>query len=461
MARKETKDRLLKIKIQYMKYTLKAPPSLTEQTLSFEIPDLPQTITPVISGTTPVDNANQLPIVNAGVDLVITLPKSEAILTASGSDPDGTIDSWFWEKLSGGAAVIESPNTVGTKISGMTVAGVYTFRVSGTDNKGAKKSDDVKVTVQPATTPPTPAGVYEGFGSAVTGGDKTGNTVFVNSLTETALKNAIGTGNRIVKFNVTGTIKARLEFSNLKNLTLDGEGKILIDNGPNGDAFAFEGSGCDNIIVKNLRVRNAGNDTMGIRCKNVVIDHCSFDKSGDGLCDMTDSAENITISYCIFGDSEAGPMLLAYAGTRKITVYMCAFTGWERNPLIHRANNYQPTETEDLMCEFVNNIVWGWDRIGSWVDYGGTAQFKNNFYQKADGAIRVNVDSEKGKIFCSGNIAKGGAAVGTSNHTEWTIPTANRVTLLAPAAAAAKIKAEAGPRPLDARDKAILDQISL
>lgn len=444
-----------------MKYTLKAPPSLTEQTLTFDIPDVPASVTPVITGTTPVDNANQLPIVNAGADLVITLPKSEAILTASGSDPDGTIDAWFWEKISGGAAVIESPNTVGTKISGMTVAGVYTFRVTGTDNKGGRKPDDVKITVQPAATVPPPAGVYEGFGSAVTGGDKTGNTVFVNALTETALRNAIGTGNRIVKFNVSGTIIARLEFSNLKNVTLDGEGKILIDNGPNGDAFAFEGSGCDNIIVKNLRVRNAGNDTMGIRCKNVVIDHCSFDKSGDGLCDMTDGAENITISYCIFGDSEAGAMLLAYAGTRKITVHHCIFTAWERNPIIHRANNYQPTETEDLMCEFVNNLVWGWDRIGSWIDYGGTGQFKNNYYQKTSGAISANVDSSKAKIFCVGNIAKGGAAVGTSNHAEWPIPAGNKVTMQSPNDAAIKCKAEAGCRPLDKTDQDILSTITL
>lgn len=444
-----------------MKYTLKAPPSLTEQTLTFDIPDLPANVTPVITGNTPVGTINQSPIVNAGADVSITLPKSEVILTASGMDPDGTIDSWLWEKVSGGAAVIESPNTIATKISGMTAAGTYTFRVTGTDNKGATKSDDVKVTVQPVVTVPPPATGIEGFGSAVTGGNNSGNTVFVNALTETALRNAIGTGNRIVKFNVSGTIKARLEFSNLKNLTLDGEGKILIDNGPNGDAFAFEGSGCDNIIFKNMRVRNAGNDTMGIRCKNVVIDHCSFDKSEDGLCDMTDSAENITIQYCIFGNSVAGAMLLAYAGTRKITVHHCVFTAWERNPIIHRANNYQPTQTEDLMCEFVNNLVWGWDRIGSWVDYGGTAQFKNNYYQKTAGAIVANQDSSGAKVFSSGNIAKGGATVGVNNHPEWSIPVANRVALQTANEAAIKCKAEAGCRPLDKTDQDILAKITL
>lgn len=418
---------------------------------------------PVFTVDTP---ENLPPVVNAGQDLTVSLPKTEVILTGSGSDPDGSIASFLWEQISGTPVTIATPNSAQTKITWST-EGVRNFRLTVTDNKGAKKSDETKLTVEKEAAPPVPGNI-EGFGSAVTGGNNSGSVVMCNQLTEAALKAAIGTGNRIVKFGVSGEIKCRLYLSNVKNLTIDGEGKITLHNGytggntGNGDVLAFEGSGCDNFLIQNLRVRNAGNDTLGIRAKNFAITHCSFDNSGDGLLDMTDGAENGTIQYCIFGSSVSGAVLLAYAGTRKITVHHCAFTAWDRNPLIHRANNYQPTNTEDLMCEFVNNAVAGWTGVaGSWVDYGGTCQFKNNWYGKANGAIVFNRDSTGAKVFCSGNIAKGGTTVGTSNHAEWIIPVANRVNLQPAQQAAVKVKAEAGCRPLDKTDQDILNGISL
>lgn len=52
-----------------MKYTFKAPPSKTEQIITFEIPDLPASITPVITGTTPIDEVTppvEPPVDNTG-----------------------------------------------------------------------------------------------------------------------------------------------------------------------------------------------------------------------------------------------------------------------------------------------------------------------------------------------------------------------------------------------------------
>lgn len=356
-----------------MKYSFKVPSSKTEQTVEFTLPDLPPSVMPIITGTTPID--------------------------------------------------VPPPP------------------------------------VDPPPGPVTPSSV-EGFGSAVKGGEGL-QVVMCNSLTQAALQAAIGTGNRIVKFGVSGTIRARLEFSNLKNITIDGEGKILIDNNNNGDAFAFEGLGCDNIIVKNLRVRNCGNDAIGIRCKNVVITHCSFDKSGDGLVDMTDNAENISVEYCIFGNCVSGAMLLAYAGRKNISVHHNVFFSWERMPLVHRANNNVPTNTEDLMCEFVNNVVWGpWSNAGVWVAYGGTCQAKNNYFSKAGNAIRIEHPASS-KVFASGNIAKGGASVDNKNHAEWIIPAANRITMLPALDAAKKVLAEAGARPLDKTDQDFINSIIL
>ena len=120
-----------------MKYVLKAPPSKTEQTLSFDIPDLPATITPVITGTTPIDTApppvNSAPTASAGSDITIKLPTNSVVLNGSGNDPDGVIKTIQWTKVSGGAATIVNPNSLVTQVTGL-VQGTYQFKLSLTDD---------------------------------------------------------------------------------------------------------------------------------------------------------------------------------------------------------------------------------------------------------------------------------------------------------------------------------------
>ncbi|MFD2887122.1 PKD domain-containing protein [Chitinophaga cymbidii] len=88
---------------------------------------------------------NELPTVNAGSDQSITLP-TVPTLTATASDPDGTISSYSWTKISGGSAVITSPNNASTTISDLS-AGVYVFRCTVMDNDGGTAYDDVQLTV--------------------------------------------------------------------------------------------------------------------------------------------------------------------------------------------------------------------------------------------------------------------------------------------------------------------------
>jgi hypothetical protein len=94
--------------------------------------------------------ANQSPSANAGADKTITLPANSVTLSGSGSDPDGSIASYAWSKVSGGAATINSPSAASTTISGLA-QGSYIFRLTVTDNAGATAFDDVLVTVNGST----------------------------------------------------------------------------------------------------------------------------------------------------------------------------------------------------------------------------------------------------------------------------------------------------------------------
>jgi len=97
-------------------------------------------------GTVP---GNQPPLSAAGNDQTITLPTSSVSLNGSSStDSDGTITTYAWTKLSGGAATITSPSSANTTVTGL-VQGTYVFRLTVTDNLGATDFDDVTVIVNP------------------------------------------------------------------------------------------------------------------------------------------------------------------------------------------------------------------------------------------------------------------------------------------------------------------------
>ncbi|KXK31410.1 MAG: PKD domain-containing protein [Bacteroidetes bacterium OLB12] len=89
---------------------------------------------------------NQAPVANAGPDKSINLPTSSTTLPGSGTDADGTVTTYLWEKVSGPTATLANINTNTLSVSGLT-AGVYVFRLTVTDNTGATASDQVTLTV--------------------------------------------------------------------------------------------------------------------------------------------------------------------------------------------------------------------------------------------------------------------------------------------------------------------------
>lgn len=123
---------------------------------------------------TVVDPSPLSPVANAGANKNITLPTNSVTLTGSGSDPDGTIASYAWTKVSGGAATIVSAASATTNITGL-VAGPYVFRLTVTDQLGHTGSATVNVTVNSAAPVNIPPNADAGANATITLPTSTGS----------------------------------------------------------------------------------------------------------------------------------------------------------------------------------------------------------------------------------------------------------------------------------------------
>ncbi len=101
----------------------------------------------VVVNAAPVP-VNQAPIANAGADLSITLPVNSVTLNGSGSrDPDGSIATYSWRKVSGPNGGTLSSASIRNPVANDMVRGTYEYELTVTDNAGARSSDRVRVTV--------------------------------------------------------------------------------------------------------------------------------------------------------------------------------------------------------------------------------------------------------------------------------------------------------------------------
>jgi hypothetical protein len=99
---------------------------------------------------------NQPPTANAGSDQTLTLPTNSVTFSGSGTDADGSISSYQWSEISGpSSASISNSNSASTDVTGLA-EGVYQFKLTVTDDKGATGTSTVTITVKAASNiPPT------------------------------------------------------------------------------------------------------------------------------------------------------------------------------------------------------------------------------------------------------------------------------------------------------------------
>jgi len=100
--------------------------------------------------TVTVDNANQVPIADAGTNQVVVSGATVTLNGSASSDPDGNPISYLWSQTSGTRVSLSSSNTARPTFVA-TDPGVYVFELKVYDGTDTSSASSVTVTVQSKT----------------------------------------------------------------------------------------------------------------------------------------------------------------------------------------------------------------------------------------------------------------------------------------------------------------------
>jgi hypothetical protein len=138
--------------------TFTAPGVITNTILTFEL-----TVTDNNGGmatdqvNVTVQNVNQLPMANAGVDQTITEGFVVTLNGTASTDADGTIVGYSWNQIVGPSVALTGATTSGSTFTAPAVLTntLLTFELAVTDNDGGTATDLVNITVTVAPVPGT------------------------------------------------------------------------------------------------------------------------------------------------------------------------------------------------------------------------------------------------------------------------------------------------------------------
>ncbi|WP_396601124.1 Ig-like domain-containing protein [Algibacter sp. R77976] len=234
-----------------------------------------------------------------------------------------------------------------------------------------------------------------GAAADITGG-RGGSVYHVTNLNNSgsgSFRDAISESNRIIVFDVSGTINLTSSLSiNADNLTIAGqtapEGGIAIT----GQSIYF--SSANNVITRYLRFRPAyrpggsaatvGDAVNVNNCNNSIIDHCSISWGGDEALSVTGNSDTWTLSNNLLAESKTGTLIgnLSGAFTDKVSLLGNLWYN-----ISHRFPNIVVPRVD-----VINNMVHNWNTrlivAGHLNDLMQINQI-NNYYQR--GARSTNV----------------------------------------------------------------------
>ncbi|MEM5564820.1 T9SS type A sorting domain-containing protein [Psychroserpens sp. AS72] len=198
-----------------------------------------------------------------------------------------------------------------------------------------------------------------GAAAYTTGGR--GSTVYkvtnLNNSGTGSFRDAVSVSNRIIIFEVSGTIELTSNLSITRdNLTIAGqsapEGGITITGKP----VYFQNT--NNIILRYIRFRPDFNSSGNVdalnayNCSNIIIDHCSISWSGDEAISLIGNSSNVTLQNCIMGESSTG-MLAGDSNNPTSNNFSIVGNLWYN--ISHRFPNVNALRTD-----VINNVVHNW-----------------------------------------------------------------------------------------------------
>jgi pectate lyase len=320
----------------------------------------------------------------------------------------------------------------------------------------------------------------QGFGRNATGG-RTGTVYHVTSLNDSgagSFRDAVGTANRIVVFDVGGYIQLKTAVSAKSNLTIAGQTAPGGGIGFRGGELSFANS--SNVIVRSLRIRpgsetaSSEDDALSLyRAQNVMIDHCSFEfgpwNNIDAVSDDWEAhpVTNITIQDSLIADP-TGQQFGAHMES------VASQHAWYRN-IFANSHNRNPLAKANTV--FVNNLLYNYaagytthtstdfkhDILNNYFVFGPASTGTDNTWFQVDKNQSIYYAGNKKDTNLNG--ALDGAETtpywyqgpGTILPSAWS-PETTATKPLDAASAARVALSLAGPLPRDAIDALIISQ---
>ncbi len=271
-----------------------------------------------------------------------------------------------------------------------------------------------------------------GGGKYATGG-RGGEVYHVTNLNDSgagSFRDAVSKSNRIVVFDVSGTIELQSNVVCQSNITIAGQ------TAPGGSGITLKnyklGLGGTNVICRFISSRpgpykatSSGNDALGgAGGSNSILDHCSIGWASDEQWGLYSKNDNYTLQYSIIGPANSwgghakgvhgfGIML----GRSNVT--------YDHNLVIHCVSrNFRGKVPDQNAADFTNNVIYDW---GYQTTYGtiGHVNYVNNTLKAGNsttGAYHYAQvsNSENFMLYLTGNrILNKDGSVRNAENANW------------------------------------------
>lgn len=287
-------------------------------------------------------------------------------------------------------------------ISSLFVCIVITIVISCSKEK-IKVSDNQDETFGPglkATEAPN------GYGLSATGG---AGATSVTVTTAANLKTYVESSSKYI-ITVSGTINlgSGVSVKVKSNKTIKGSNtsaKII-------GCLDLGSGGVSNVIIQNLTITNPGGDGITVwGAKNIYITKCTVYDCGDGCIDVTQNADNVTISWCKFyyTSSTAAHKFVSICGNVTPAGYHVTY---HHNWFAQNCDQRMPSGSYCRAHLYNNYFSCTGNSYCTNVRTGGAMRVENNYYNAVKSPL---YKEDNGIIYSSGNTFN--SCTGTAGYT--------------------------------------------